>query len=88
MEAMHYEGNFNAENNQLERINETISKELSKMEQTIGEMSSYWQDEKSAQFIADVNELIRRIKERQTQAINEGHELLSKVEESLKIYLN
>ncbi len=88
MAAMRYEGNFNAENRRLEDINEVISTELANMEHTVSEMSSYWQDEKSAQFIADVSELIRRIKEKQTQAIGDGHELLNKVEDSLKIYLN
>lgn len=88
MAIMRYEGNFNSENRQLEDINEVVSRELSKMESTVSEMSSYWQDEKSAQFIADVSDLIRRIKEKQQVAVNDGHELLNKVEESLKIYLN
>ena len=88
MAMMHYEGNFNAENRQLENINEIISTELSRMESTVSEMSSYWHDEKSSQFIADVSELIRRIKEKQQVAVNDGHELLNKVEDSLKIYLN
>ena len=88
MAVMRYEGNFNAENHQLDDINEIISTELSKMESTVSEMGSYWQDEKSAQFIADVSDLIRRIKEKQQQAIGDGHALLNKVEESLKIYLN
>ena len=88
MAVMRYVGNFNDENNQLENINDIISSELTEMERTISEMSSYWQDEKSSQFIADVTELIARIKEKQNQAIGDGHHLLNQVEKSLEIYKN
>lgn len=88
MAAMHYDGNFNAERGQLKTIDETITKELSAMDQTIEGMNSYWKDEKSADFISSAKDLIAQIKTKQAQAIQDGNNILTQVESALKIYEN
>lgn len=86
MAAMHYDGNFNAERGQLDAIDSTITQELSVMEQTIDGMNAYWRDEKSAEFIRSSKELITQIKTKQAQAIQDGNNILTQVENALKIY--
>ena len=88
MAAMHYEGNFNAERGQLKTIDEAITKELSAMDQTIEGMNAYWKDEKSAEFIRSAKDFIAQVREKQGQAIQEGNDILTKVENALKIYEN
>ncbi len=86
MAAMHYEGNFNAERGQLKTIDETITKELDSMNQTLQGMNAYWKDEKSAEFITAATDTIAEIKTKQAQAIADGNSILSQVEAALKIY--
>lgn len=88
MAAMHYEGNFDAERGQLRTIDETITSELTSMEETIDGMAAYWKDEKSADFINGAKDLITQIKTKQGQAIADGNQILSQVENALKIYEN
>lgn len=86
MAAMHYDGNFNAERGQLKAIDESITKELTAMDQTLEGMNAYWKDEKSVDFIASAKDLIAQIKAKQAQAISNGNNILSQVENALKIY--
>ena len=84
--AMHYEGNFNNERGQLNTIDETVTKELSEMEQTLEELGRFWKDEKSAPFINDARNFIKQVREKQGVAIQDGNDILTKVEEALHIY--
>ena len=86
MAAMHYDGNFNAERNQLKAIDETITKELASMTTTLEGMNAYWKDEKSAEFITSATESIKEIQTKQAQAIADGNNILTQVEAALKIY--
>ena len=86
MAAMHYDGNFNAERGQLKEIDESITKELTAMDQTLEGMNAYWKDEKSASFIASAKEFITQVRTKQAQAISDGNSILSEVENALKIY--
>jgi hypothetical protein len=86
MAAMHYEGNFNAERSQLKTIDETITKELNAMKETLEGMSAYWKDEKSESFLASATGAIAEIQTKQSQAISDGNNLLTEVENALKIY--
>ena len=88
MAAMHYEGNFNAERNQLSTIDETVSRELAQMEQTLEELSTFWKDEKSGPFITDTRNFIKLIRGKQGMAIQKGNDILNKVEEALHIYVD
>ena len=86
MAAMHYEGNFNAERSQLKTIDETITKELNAMKETLEGMSAYWKDEKSESFLTSATGAIAEIQTKQSQAISDGNNLLTEVENALKIY--
>lgn len=86
MAAMHYEGNFNAERNQLNTIDETVSRELAQMEQTLDDLNIFWKDEKSGPFIAESRNFIKQVRAKQGIAIQNGNEILTKVEEALHIY--
>ena len=83
---MHYDGNFNAERNQLKAIDETITKELGSMVTTLEGMGAYWKDEKSEAFITSATESIKDIQTKQAQAIADGNNILTQVEAALKIY--
>lgn len=88
MAAMHYDGNFNAERGQLKAIDEAITKELTSMDHTLEGMNSYWKDEKSVEFISNSKDFITDIKTKQAKAIADGNNILTQVENALKIYEN
>ncbi len=82
--AMHYEGNFNSERGQVEEIAKTVTEELGKMKETLGDLG--WSDEKSAQFIAEAEALIEEINAKKAEAVSGANEILSEVEKALNIY--
>ena len=86
MAAMHYDGNFNAERQQLRDIDSQITAELNSMTQTLEGMNAYWKDEKSAEFISAATDSIKDIQTKQEQAIADGNNILTQVENALKIY--
>ena len=86
MAAMHYDGNFNAERGQLSAIDSTITRELAAMDQTLDGMNAYWKDEKSTEFISSTKDFIAQVRTKQAQAIQDGNNILTQVENALKIY--
>ncbi len=86
MAAMHYEGNFNAERGQLKAIDESITKELTSMSETLQGMGAYWKDEKSEAFLTSATDSIAQIQAKKDKAIADGTNILSQVEAALKIY--
>ena len=85
-ENLHFEPGFASERSQLKAIDSTITNELASMERTLDGMNSYWKDDKSADFIASAKDYIAQVRVKQEEAIQSGNEILTSVENALKIY--
>ena len=87
MAGIHYDGNFDKEKKQLNNLDESLSAELTAIDQILDRMNGYWKDEKSAGFLSGVKEGVQELKTMKSEAIENGKGALNQIEADLRIYV-